>query len=78
MTMMTDATSSTAKKDTADMDILKIIVAVGGGGLVSLSAGGFWALAYRQTGDSFFAWMGIMVFIVGCSLTTLAVMPDRK
>ena len=60
------------------MDIFRIILAFGGGGLVSLSAAGFWAMLFKQTHDPFFAWMGIMVFIVGCALTSLAVMPDRK
>jgi hypothetical protein len=60
------------------MDIFRIILAFGGGGLVSLSAAGFWAIVYDKTHDWFFAWMGGMVFIIGCALTALAVMQDRK
>jgi hypothetical protein len=60
------------------MDIFKIISIFGGGGLVSLSAGGFWAILYERTQDPFFAWMGIMVFVLGSCLSALAMMPDRK
>ena len=72
------ATSSTANKDTAEMDIFKITAAFGGCGLLTLSASGFWVLLYQTSHDSFFAWMAGMMLLLGGAMTSIVMLPDRE